>query len=99
MAIPNAKRILADSIEFATEAKSALKGADCCILMTEREEFGKLTEERLPLPHASTESLVDARRIHDPTSFKDSSFAAHRTRTVQLAAPRGRRPTHPQRAW
>jgi len=45
MAIPNAKRILADSIEFATEAKSALKGADCCILMTEREEFGKLTEE------------------------------------------------------
>ena len=44
MAIPNAKRILADSIEFATEAKSALKGADCPILIREWEEFGKLME-------------------------------------------------------
>ena len=75
MAIPNAKRILADSIEFATEAKSALKGADCCILMTEWEEFGKLKEEDY-LSHMRAPNLVDARRIYDPTSFKDSSFAA-----------------------
>src|SRR3989304_5723489 len=37
-------RILADNIESAPDAKSALKGADCPILIREWEEFGKLME-------------------------------------------------------
>ena len=74
-AIPNAKKLFADNIEFAEDSHSALKGADCCIVMTEWDEFRKLkaedyqTQMRLP-------NIVDARRLYDPEDFKDMNFLA-----------------------
>jgi len=74
-AVPNAKKLLANSIEFAEDPYSALKGADCCIVMTEWDEFRKLkakdyqTQMRLP-------NIVDARRLYDPEDFKDMNFLA-----------------------
>src|SRR3989304_3300553 len=53
-AVPNAKKLLANSIEFAEDPYSALKGADCCIVMTEGDGFRRLkdkeyqTQMRLP---------------------------------------------------
>lgn len=74
-AIPNAKKLLADSIEFAEDPHSAIRNAECCIVMTEWEEFRKLkakdyqTQMRLP-------NIVDARKLYDPEDFKDVNFVA-----------------------
>ena len=35
LAIPNARKQLGETVEFAKDEQSALKGADCCIVMTE----------------------------------------------------------------
>ena len=70
MAMQNAKRVLADKIDFAADARSALAGADCCIVMNEWDEFKKLRsrdyKEQMRSPN-----IVDARRIYDPEQFKE----------------------------
>ena len=75
MAIPNAKKLLADTVEFSAEPRAAIRGADCCITMTEWDEFRRLKEKDF-LAQMQLPNLVDARKIYDPTSFKDSNFAA-----------------------
>ena len=73
--MPNAKKLFADNIEFVEDSHSALKGAGCCIVMTEWDEFRKLkakdyqTQMRLL-------NIVDARRLYDPEDFKDMNFLA-----------------------
>src|SRR5712692_1042245 len=42
MAMPNTKRQFLDLIDYAEDALSALKGADCAIIMTEWDQFQKL---------------------------------------------------------
>ena len=75
MAAPNAKKLFADSIEFAQDPHSALKGAECCIIMTEWDEFRKLKakdyQSQMRVPN-----IVDARKLYDPEDFKDANFVA-----------------------
>jgi UDPglucose 6-dehydrogenase len=74
MAMPNFERVFGDTIELAKDPHSALKGADCAIVMTECDEFRKLkakdyiAQMRLPV-------LVDARRIYGPAEFSELKFA------------------------
>ena len=75
MAVPNARKLLADTVEFSAEPRAAIKGADCCIIMTEWDEFRRLKEKDF-MAQMKLPNLVDARKIYDPTSFKDSNFAA-----------------------
>lgn len=75
LAIPNTKKLLADSIEFAEDPHTAIKGADCCIIMTEWEEFRRLKEKDY-VAHMKVPNLVDARKIYNPSSFKESNFTA-----------------------
>jgi UDPglucose 6-dehydrogenase len=74
-AVPNAKKLFADSIEFAEDPYSALKGADCCIVMTEWDEFRRLKskdyQSQMKVPN-----IVDARKLYDPEDFKDVNFVA-----------------------
>lgn len=68
VAIENARRILGEKIEYADSSQSCLEGADVAIVVTEWEEFRKLTPEdfkgwmRNPV-------LIDARRIYDPATY------------------------------
>jgi len=41
----NAKQIFKNKIAYASSAIECIKNADCCILVTEWEEFKKLTPE------------------------------------------------------
>src|SRR2546425_7033264 len=63
MAIPSARRVLGTAVEFAADPKSAIDGADCCIIMTEWDEFrclkGKDYAERM-----RKANVVDARRFY-----------------------------------
>ena len=67
-AIPNAKAIFKDDIEYASSAIECLKNADCCILVTEWEEFKKLKPEDF-IQNMRTPILLDGRRLFDSEEF------------------------------
>jgi UDPglucose 6-dehydrogenase len=76
VAIPKAKTILKDKIEYASSTLECLKNSDCCILVTEWDEFRKLTPEDF-LQNMRQSILIDGRRIYDPKVFSQKlKFAA-----------------------
>ena len=64
VAMPVARTIFKDSIEYANSAIECLKNADCCILVTEWDEFKKLVPEDF-LNNMKQPILVDGRRLFD----------------------------------
>ncbi|MFQ5759077.1 MAG: UDP binding domain-containing protein [Candidatus Bathyarchaeia archaeon] len=68
VAIPNAESIFRDKIEYAHSTIECLKDTDCCILITEWEEFKKLRPKDF-IQHMKTPVLIDGRRIYDPKQF------------------------------
>jgi UDPglucose 6-dehydrogenase len=68
VAVPTAKTIFKNKIQYAASTTACLKNADCCILITEWDEFKKLKPEdftrRMKQP-----ILIDGRRIYDPAEF------------------------------
>jgi UDPglucose 6-dehydrogenase len=70
VAIPKAKIIFKQKIQYATSAINCLKNADCAILVTEWEEFKKLTPEDF-IENMKQPNLIDGRRIYNPEEFKE----------------------------
>ncbi len=68
VAIPTAKTIFKNKIQYATSAISCLKNADCCILVTEWAEFKKLKPEDFT-KNMKQPNLIDGRRIYNPQEF------------------------------
>jgi len=76
VAIPAAKTIFKNKIQYAKSAISCLKNADCCILATEWDEFKKLKPEDFT-KNMKQPVLIDGRRIYNPEEFKQKmKFAA-----------------------
>ncbi len=75
LAIPNARKVLSENVEFAEDELSVLNGADCCIVMTEWNQFEKLREKdyqaRMHIPN-----VVDARKLYDPEEYGALNFTA-----------------------
>jgi len=69
VATSNAKKILGNRIEYASSAIECLKGADCCLLVTEWDEFTKLAPEDF-VEKMRQPCLVGGRRIYDPEKFR-----------------------------
>ena len=63
-----AKNIFQDRIQYASSVISCIKNADCAILVTEWDEFKKLTPEDF-IKHMKQPILMDGRRIYDPEAF------------------------------
>ena len=71
-----AKSIFQIKIHYATSAVECLKNADAAILVTEWEEFKKLTPEDFT-KNMKQPILVDGRRIYDPETYGEKlKFAA-----------------------
>lgn len=70
VAIPVAKTIFQNKIKYATSALNCIKGADCCIIVTEWNEFTVLTPEDFK-KHMRQANIIDGRRIYNPTKFKE----------------------------
>lgn len=68
VAIPAAKTIFRNKIQYAQSAIHCLKEADCCILVTEWPEFKKLTPGDFT-KNMKYPILIDGRRIFDPEAF------------------------------
>jgi UDPglucose 6-dehydrogenase len=67
-AMPNARRVLGETVVYAGSAEECLRGADCAIVVTEWDEFRKLRPEDF-LRLMRTPVVVDGRRIYDPKEF------------------------------
>ncbi len=75
MAMPNAKAVFEQSVEYATSPKAAINEADCCIVMTEWDEFRKLKAKDYAQLMRSP-NIVDARRIYEAADFETVNFRA-----------------------
>ena len=75
LAIPNARKLLGETVEFAEDERSAVKGADCSIIMTEWNQFRKLRAEDY-LALMRTPNLIDARRLYNPEEYGALNFVA-----------------------
>ncbi len=76
VAIPTAKAILKSKIQYANSTIECLKTADCCILVTEWDEFKKLKPEDF-IKNMKQSILIDGRRIYKPSEFsRKMKFAA-----------------------
>jgi UDPglucose 6-dehydrogenase len=75
-AIPNAKLIFKNKIKYATSAIACIKNADCCIIVTEWDEFKKLKPEDFKR-QMKQPILIDGRRIYNPETLRERlKFAA-----------------------
>jgi len=76
VAIPVAKTVFLNQVEYASSAIECLKNSDCCILVTEWDEFKKLEPEDFK-QNMRRPVLIDGRRIFDPKKFcPELKFAA-----------------------
>jgi UDPglucose 6-dehydrogenase len=76
VAIPVAKTIFKDTIQYAPSALNCLENADCAIIVTEWPEFKKLTPEDF-IQTMKLPAVVDGRRIYNPKDFRSKmKFAA-----------------------
>jgi UDPglucose 6-dehydrogenase len=70
VAIPVAKTIFNSKISYASSALECIKDADACIIVTEWDEFKKLTPDDFT-KNMRKPNLIDGRRIYNPETFKN----------------------------
>lgn len=76
VAMSNARRIFGNNVGYASAPIECISNADCCILVTEWNEFRNLKPEDF-IEHMKTPVLVDGRRIFNAEEFsKTVRFAA-----------------------
>ena len=75
MAIPNTRKHFSQQIDYADNAHSALKEADCAIIMTEWDEIRKLKSKDFQA-YMKTPNVVDARRVYNPEEFSGLNYAS-----------------------
>ncbi len=67
-ATPNIRKRLGNSIQYTSSPINCIKNADCCIIVTEWDEFKKLNPKDF-IKNMKHPIVIDGRRIFDPTEF------------------------------
>jgi UDPglucose 6-dehydrogenase len=75
MAISNFKAKFANKIEYYENIQSCIKDSDCCIILTDWNEYKKLKPSFF-MKNLKTKKLIDAKRIFDPSKFSKIDFKA-----------------------
>jgi UDPglucose 6-dehydrogenase len=68
VAMENAKKVLGGEIEYAPSAQECLRNADCCILVTEWNEFKRIKPKTF-IETMRTPILIDSRRMYNPEKY------------------------------
>lgn len=72
MAMKDAKEILGDKVNFSQTVNECVEGADCCLIVTEWDEFKKLGPDDF-VKLMKVPFILDGRRIYDPAKFLDKT--------------------------
>jgi UDPglucose 6-dehydrogenase len=68
VAEPTARAIFQDTIRYANSSIECIKNADCCMIVTEWDEFRRLRPEDF-VGNMAQPILLDGRRIYNPKEF------------------------------
>jgi len=75
-AVVNARYVFGDKIEYTKSSVECLEDAECCIVVTEWDEFKQLEPEDF-IKHMKSPLVIDGRRIYNPQKFsRRLKFAA-----------------------
>ncbi|MDG6994359.1 MAG: UDP-glucose/GDP-mannose dehydrogenase family protein [Nitrososphaerota archaeon] len=83
----NAARILLDRVTYSDSALACITGADCCVIATEWEEFGKIPASEFK-KRMKTPLVIDGRRIIDLESFEAEGVLVYEIGRHSEHAPR-----------
>ena len=72
----NAKKILGDSVKYASSIDEACEGADVAVILTEWEEFGNLNLRKLKKIMA-TPKIIDLRNMLSADAAREEGFEYH----------------------
>ncbi len=72
-AMDRAKEVLNSSVEFASDAYEAARGADALLILTEWEEFANLDLTRLSA-NLKYPIMIDGRNLYDPEAMAAAGF-------------------------
>ena len=75
MALKNFKRLFGARIAYCTSVGRCLEGSDCCIILTDWDEYRGLKPKDF-LKWMGSCNVVDARRILNPKEFEGTGFRA-----------------------
>jgi UDPglucose 6-dehydrogenase len=75
IAINNFKKIFGNKIAYYEKIKNCLENSDCCIILTEWDDYKKLKQNEF-IKNMKSPNVIDARRILDPTEFNRINFTA-----------------------
>lgn len=75
MAIENVRKIFGKKITYHLKINECIKNSNCCLLLTEWEEYFKLQPSYFKKYMKKT-NLIDARRILEPEKFSKLNFKA-----------------------
>lgn len=74
MAMKNFQNLFHDKIEYHKSVNSCLKNTDCCIILTDWDEYGKLQSENFSIMNKN--NVIDTRRILNYQKLKNVNFYA-----------------------
>ena len=75
VALENLKQIFNDKINYFSDWKECLQNSDCCIILTEWDEYKNISANDF-IKIMKTPIVVDARRILDPSKMNSIDFTA-----------------------
>ena len=75
MAIENFRKLFGKKISYHSSVNECLKNSDCCLILTEWDEYRNLKPSFFKKYMKKT-NLIDARRILEPTKFSKLNFKA-----------------------
>lgn len=68
VAMENVRKILGKKISFTSSADECIEGADCCLVVTEWDEFKKMCCEDF-MARMKRPLIIDGRRLYDARKF------------------------------
>jgi len=75
MAMDNFKNFFNNKISYCKKIDDCLKGANCCVILTEWDDYKKL-KTNVFKKNMKELNIIDTRRILDPTKFTEFNFKA-----------------------
>lgn len=75
IAIENFKKKFDNKITYCDNIIDCLKTSDCCVILTEWDDYTKLTENDF-MKHMKNPCVIDARRVLDPKKMRSINFSA-----------------------